>query len=215
MKSYSKIKAIYRRPNDIILIILVLIIFLFFAVFASTTEISQLEKDIFNLINGISFNIGLPLTIVMFSGTIFGILIFVALAYFFKKKRLCFDLLLAGGLGGAFSELFKIIVARERPVALLAPIIREVSAVGFGFTSGHTTVVTAMAVIFTPYLKKKYRKFVWLFVLLIALGRIYLGVHFPVDVIGGYFLGLFVGLSIRLIRGTKGYKPSEKNRIKL
>jgi uncharacterized protein (TIRG00374 family) len=210
MVHYSKIRMIHRRPDDIILLIISVIVFILFAFVASSKKITQLEIDTFNAVNGINFNIGLPLTIIMISGTIFGVLIIAAVAYIARKKRISFDLLLTGGAAWIFSHLLKILVARERPVALLEPILRETTAVGFAFPSGHTTIVTAMAIVLTPHIKKKYRKYIWLFVLVIGLGRIYLGVHFPTDVIGGFFLGAFIGLSVRLIRGTKGYKPSEK-----
>ena len=68
-----------------------------------------------------------------------------------------------------------------------------VEATGFGLPSGHTqSTVTIWG-----YLAARFRhRGIWwlaaLFILMIPLSRIYLGVHFPTDVFGGYFLGIVV-----------------------
>ncbi len=62
------------------------------------------------------------------------------------------------------------------------------------FPSNHALNNFAIATFFfTIWPRKKY--IVWLFVgaLLISLGRIYEGLHYPSDVVGGALIGMFVG----------------------
>ena len=65
----------------------------------------------------------------------------------------------------------------------------------FSFVSGHAT--TSMAVSLLVYLsvKKYFRDGVLFFIwpLMFAYSRIYIGVHFPLDVISGALLGILIG----------------------
>ena len=75
---------------------------------------------------------------------------------------------------------------------------------GRGFPSGHTQ----SAVVIWGYLASQFRG-VWLWgvagllIILIPLSRVYLGVHFPTDLLGGYLLGAaFLLLYLRLEPGA-------------
>jgi membrane-associated phospholipid phosphatase len=184
----------YYTANYLLLLVVALL-FVISAIFASF-PISQVEKDIFSYVNGISLPIQVPIEIIMYLGTYVGIGFSAVLAFFFKKKRLAFKLVIGGVGAWLMSELMKGIVGRPRPSAIMTPIIREVIN-GLGFPSGHAAVVTAFVVIAAPLVKKRYQIFLWILVLIIAFGRVYLGVHFPLDVIGGCLLGAFVGLLVR------------------
>ncbi len=213
MINYEKLEIVHRRPNDILSMLISIVVFLVFAVFVAIKGVIQMEIDFFNLINGVSLNLGLPLKIIMLSGTIYGVGAAVLIAFLLRKKKIAIDLLFGGGLIFVLTQSLKILIGRVRPVGLIEPVLREVNTLGLGFPSGHTAILTTMALIVTPYMKKKYRKYVWIFVALIAIGRIYVGAHFPFDVVGGFFIGAFVGYAIRLIRGTKGYKPKKQTII--
>ncbi|MEE2700149.1 MAG: phosphatase PAP2 family protein [Bacteroidota bacterium] len=67
----------------------------------------------------------------------------------------------------------------------------------YGFISSHASNSFAIAFFVSLLLRRK-KVFFWLFnwATLIAFSRIYLGVHFPYDVIGGMFWGLFVSLLV-------------------
>ena len=66
----------------------------------------------------------------------------------------------------------------------------------FGYFSGHAISSFAVAVLISSILKPYYKHiFLWmlLWAFMITYSRIYVGVHYPGDVITGALLGLFIG----------------------
>jgi undecaprenyl-diphosphatase len=105
-------------------------------------------------------------------------------------------------------HLFKEVFLRARPCHILDG-IRVVDGCGgsFGFVSSHAANSFAIA-FFISLLLKRYWWFVNLFswAVLIGFSRVYLGVHYPFDILGGMFWGLFVSLLVYYI-----YKVKIKN----
>lgn len=66
-----------------------------------------------------------------------------------------------------------------------------------GFPSGHTAAATILVVILWAYVTSPMRKLLLVLLAAVAFGRIYAGVHFPLDVLGGLTLGLTLGLLVR------------------
>jgi len=67
----------------------------------------------------------------------------------------------------------------------------------YGYFSGHASNSFALAVFFSGVFGAKYRKlpFLLLFVaFLVAYSRIYIGVHYPLDIVSGMAFGSLVGL---------------------
>lgn len=126
------------------------------------------------------------------------ILVFVK----FGTKRALFLLLFIAGLV-AFSDQFtnfvKYTFGRVRPcnVPELQEYLRQFSYKprGFSFWSGHAATSTTFTT-FIVLLFRKHYKLIYLmilFPLVFGYSRIYLGVHYPIDVSCGYIAGICVG----------------------
>lgn len=92
----------------------------------------------------------------------------------------------------------------------------------FSFPSGHTTGAFVIFLVLTLLLPKKYKPFGLLFFLIaLAVGysRIYLGQHFPIDVLAGSGLGVVVALlvywMVNAFFDRKAYSWAEKSLISL
>ena len=120
----------------------------------------------------------------------------LALAVGFLLRRRVLDALFVAGTVGGYAVLTLVgkgLVQRQRPVAFF-----RVPESGYSFPSGHTTASTAtyllLAVILTRLeMRRSARIAAFCLAALIALAtgvsRVYLGVHWPSDVLAGWMLG--------------------------
>lgn len=105
-----------------------------------------------------------------------------------------------------FTNLVKNYVQRLRPCNDLQIkfIIRIVKASDtFSFFSGHAANSMASTVFIFSILRKHYKHayLLFLFPLIFAYSRIYLGLHFPGDILTGYVVGIIFGLGLYKIYG--------------
>lgn len=111
-----------------------------------------------------------------------------------KKKYKLFIIVLSSISSVIINNLVKIIVRRERPDYL-----RMVMEKSYSFPSGHAMISVLFFGSIIYLVNKynlKYKKLITFslstFVLLVGISRIYLGVHYLTDVVGGYLLGFIV-----------------------
>ena len=92
--------------------------------------------------------------------------------------------------------LLKNIVARPRPFAEIEALIPLIAKpTDFSFPSGHTTASFAVALVMLRMLPKKIGIPAVVLAALVAFSRLYLGVHYPTDVLAGFVVTL-VGSSL-------------------
>ena len=99
------------------------------------------------------------------------------------------------------SNFFKYGVQRLRPchnpeISELMRLVKKSCGGKFGYFSAHAANHFSIAVFFTYLLKNKFKYigfllFIWAFA--IAYSRIYIGVHFPLDVVTGIAIGIVLG----------------------
>ncbi len=108
-------------------------------------------------------------------------------------------LLLVIGVTDASATGLKGLVGRPRPCHVLAPVYLLVDcSESFSFPSNHAANIFAFAALLVAYDRK--RAPVWVGIAaLVAYSRVYLGVHYPSDVVAGAVLGAGIGwVSVKL-----------------
>lgn len=93
-------------------------------------------------------------------------------------------------------------VARIRPYEMIPGLTLLVRrAVDYSFPSGHSAASFAVAWVIFRNAPKKYGIPVLILAFLISLSRLYVGIHYPTDVLCGILIGIFFAwLSMRLFR---------------
>ena len=85
----------------------------------------------------------------------------------------------------------KALVALPRPYQAFSSVIGILPDKGFSFPSGHALNGMLYWGFLARFIRNRWVTTISiLFILLIGLSRIYLGVHYPTDVLGGYIIGL-------------------------
>jgi undecaprenyl-diphosphatase len=92
----------------------------------------------------------------------------------------------------------ELLAHRQRPGTLQpgAVLRGDVPPIGPSYPSGHVILVAALAAVLTPLLPRRWADLPWALVGLVALGRVYVGAHNPLDVTAGFALGLSVGSAL-------------------
>ena len=99
-----------------------------------------------------------------------------------------------------FTNLIRVTFERLRPNNdininhLLRTLITPQS---YSFTSGHATTSMVFSVFVVLLFRKKYKyiKLLFIFPIVFAYSRLYLGVHFPVDILTGASVGTIIGIT--------------------
>jgi len=167
-------------------------------------KLQQLDRQVFIYLNGLGTETFDPMWEVI-TKQISWIPIFAIILYLtFKRLGAKHALLIIGMITllllvtDQTTNLIKFTIKRLRPGnnPELAGLIRSVqNRKSFSFISGHASNSMAVAFflyrVLHPYIK--YMGFFFLWPLIFAYSRIYLGLHYPGDILVGYAFGLFTG----------------------
>jgi undecaprenyl-diphosphatase len=168
-------------------------------------KLIQLDKQLFVFLNGLGSptydGLWLIITKQAYWTPIFLFFLYLVFKKIGAKQTLI--LLLFVAVLVAFTDqvtnLFKNHFQRLRPCndPTFNTIIRIVKGSNsFSFFSGHAANTSAVAMFLFLNFRKKYAYFwlIFLWPLIFAYSRIYLGLHFPIDILTGYFFGSTFGL---------------------
>ncbi|MEQ8714292.1 MAG: phosphatase PAP2 family protein [Cyclobacteriaceae bacterium] len=179
--------------------------------------LSQIDHELFVLLNSLHHPI-LDRVMVFFSAKLVWAPLYLFLIYWlfrtFKKKGIIYlvaALLAVAATDQLTSSLMKPGFERLRPChdPSLTDSIRIVDGCGgkYGFASGHAANTFMLAIFFVTLFRGN-RHFFWLVLWagIVAYSRIYLGVHFPGDVLVGAMLGSLIGLGFAKTAALIGAK---------
>jgi len=192
-----------RRPLHAIYALFAVFVVLLCSMLADGESVSAAEEDVFRAIQDLpDFLKPIFWPMMQFGNLVMAFVAAIA-AIAFKRWRLSsgFLLLAAGKL--YFARLIKENVTRHRPNEILDNVVlRDSFGGGLAFVSGHAIIAFGIATLVHPYLHRPWRIAVWTLAALACIGRVYVGAHLPLDVVGGAAAGIALGFLIGLITGV-------------
>jgi membrane-associated phospholipid phosphatase len=138
-----------------------------------------------------------PMDLINASAGIWQVLIgAVAIVALFILERRAGWLMLIGSISSLLDNIIKLVISRQRPPADLVHILSPTT--GFSFPSGHAVFFTWMAfmiaVSVAPKIRPVFRPVLWSLVVVVivltCIARVWVGAHWPSDVVGGVLLGI-------------------------
>ena len=135
----------------------------------------------------------IPFKILTFLGDKEFFLLLMPLVYWCIDRQAGARLFVLLLISACLNEGVKLLADQPRPFNYDPRVLKLVHEDSGGFPSGHTQ----SAVVVWGYLAWRFKKpFLWLLatflILAIPVSRIYLGAHFPTDLLGGYAIGILV-----------------------
>ncbi len=193
------------RVGSLINLIIGLVVILITAYIAHKHQLTGFQAQVFHDINNEKLPSGFT-TIAKWVteglGAGYPIAACILIALLFKKFKLAWRFFFVTGGAGLVSDfILKPLVKEQRPIVLLhgLNLHARVFESDLGYPSGHATEATAMALIVWFLLPARWRWLPILWIVVVCWSRLYLGVHTPIDVIGGFGVGLAAVSFLRLL----------------
>jgi membrane-associated phospholipid phosphatase len=163
-------------------------------------NVSAWERSAFHAVNDLPGFLYAPVWVVMQLGNGLAIPVVAVAALAARRARLALVFLLAGGSAYLLADVFKAIVGRGRPGDFAIDVrVRGAVPSGHGYPSGHASVAFALGVAAWLWLGGRSRWVLLAAAVVVGLARVYVGAHFPLDVVGGAALGTSCAAVVSLL----------------
>ena len=156
------------------------------------------EERIFRMANDATDAVRIPVRSVMQMGTFGTVPVVAGVAFAAGRRELAAALAVGGTAAWLLAKRAKPLGGRARPRVLLDDVrTREGIEGDLGWVSGHTAVATTIAATTWVGGPRWLRPFLVTGAVTTAYGRMYVGAHLPLDLVGGAGLGMMVSALVR------------------
>jgi membrane-associated phospholipid phosphatase len=161
-------------------------------------HVTSTEKRVFHWANDAPDGLRTPVRAVMQAGTFGTVPAVATLALLSGRRRLAAEAALGGTAAWLLAKAAKPLGGRPRPGGVLRRVRTRESIEGdLGWVSGHTAVSTTLAFTLAPALPPWSRPALAGVVATTGFGRMYVGAHLPLDLVGGAGLGMMIAAAVR------------------
>jgi undecaprenyl-diphosphatase len=168
---------------------------------------------------GSSPYLDLIMTAISFLGIAWITILLGPILWWQKRRETAFDVVVAVLACGVVTSILKLLFMRDRPFEVLVD-AHTLSwgwftiATGPAMPSGHTARAFAVAAALAMTSRHPYRAYAFVPAALIGLSRIYLGLHWPSDVLAGAVVGISIAFAIvHLGKGDNIYARTRSSAI--
>ena len=162
----------------------------------------EINIKIFQFLNNLALQYSWLDTIIVFLATNFGIVFLIVLFIFLIKKRNLKAIIIifsSAIIAWILAEFIKYIISMPRPFILLENVKLLFEHGEYdSFPSAHATFYSAIAVA-SFFFYKKIGLIAFLIAIIIGLARIVSGIHFPIDILVGFILGIITAYILYLL----------------
>ena len=166
-------------------------------------SVAAFEESAFRTANDVPGAIYPVLWPVMQFGTFISVPLVAIGALALKRIRLAIEASAAGVSAYFLAKVVKDMFPRDRPGAFLEEVqLRGIGTGGRGYPSGHAAVSASLAFVLWAYLPRRLR---WIPVAaagVVCFGRMFVGGHLPLDIVGGAALGIACGAVATFLGGV-------------
>jgi membrane-associated phospholipid phosphatase len=165
--------------------------------------VAAFEESVFRAANDVPGAIYPVLWPLMQFGTFISVPLVAIGALALKRIRLAIEASAAGVSTYFLAKVVKDLFPRDRPGAFLEEVqLHGIGTGGRGYPSGHAAVSASLAFVLWAYLPPRWR---WVPVgaaAVVCFGRMFVGGHLPLDVVGGAALGIACGAVATFLGGV-------------
>lgn len=167
---------------------------------ATRRPIEPSEEAVFRAANGADDRLRLPVRAVMQAGTYATVPAVAVLLRLTGRRRLAAEVAIGGTAAWLLAKAVKPLGGRARPDGVLEHVTkREHIAGDLGWVSGHTAVSTTLAATIASVYPRATVPLAAA-VATTVFGRMYVGAHLPLDLVGGVGLGLMIAGAVIELR---------------
>ncbi|HEX6311048.1 MAG TPA: lysylphosphatidylglycerol synthase domain-containing protein [Acidimicrobiia bacterium] len=197
-----------RHASDLIRLAAAALVLLFAWVSIRNARVGATEASLFRVINTLPGFLEDPFRIVEAAAIAAGVVV-PLWALLARRLGLARDLVLAAVLSWGGAEVLERLAERGRPDGLVPDVeLHGVAVSGLGFPAVTVAVAAGLATALSPYVTRIPRRIAWSLVLLVAVARVFVGAHLPVDAVAGWAVGVMAGSLVHVAFGSPGRRAT-------